>query len=543
MKKPKLDVAGIKNWLLAHGEKVAFGICTLLFLMFVYSALKLESLEDTYEPAKMETLASTVQQHVTSSKWDAKRENIQVVNYAERAKPKPLAVGTFVTPIPLNPRDTDPKSKRGKPEILPVEELRVAAGMDLFALKAASGGTGGDATIRAQPWAVVTGLVPIAKQRLAYAGAFAEAMEYVPARDVPTYLKPVLERAVVDPAKPDQLNWEAVPDASAFIATWSVPNSEIVAAKYVDPELTAPLGDLIGKEWDEAISHPKIPLDAVANSSAPAGAAPGARPAGGAAGAPAGATPISPVSTRDASAAGANNTTTASTATGAETEEVQYQLFRAFDYSVQPGKRYRYRVTLVLNNPNSTSLPQHLQDPESAKAPTLASAVSPATALVTIPDGHDVLAGAIVSPGTKYSEPIAKIVVTAIHAASGLKPGTELDVRRGSLADTPPRKVKARNPIDKSVTELEVGFDSNILVLDIYGGKELSRKKHDPPITTPGELLLFDANGNMTVRSELDDAAQYNESLVRDEPKEKPKALDEKEADAPKTIRSRGKKQ
>jgi hypothetical protein len=209
---------------------------------------------------------------------------------------------------------------------------------------------------------------------------------------------------------------------------------------------------------------------------------------------------------------------------------------------VQPGKKYRYRVGLVVKNPNLGSLPQHLQDPDSAKAGTLASAASAPTSLVTIPDGHDVLAGAIVSPGTKHSEPVAKIVVTAIHAASNLKPGAELDVRRGSMADTPPRKVKARNPIDKSIEELEVGFDSNILVLDIYGGKELSKKKHDTPITTPGEILLFDANGNMTVRNEMDDAAEYNESLVREEPEKKPKASEEKEADAPRTIRSRGKK-
>jgi hypothetical protein len=489
----------------------------------------------------MESLASAVQQHVTSSKWDAKRENIQVVNYAERAKPKPIAVGVFVTPVPLNPRDTDPKSKRGKPEILTVEELRVAAGMDLFAVKATTGGTGGDSGSRAQPWAVVTGLVPIAKQRQVYAGAFAEAMEYAPNRDVPTYLKPVLERAVVDPAKPDQSAWEVVPEATAFLEMWPSARSEIVAAKYVDPTLTAPLGDLIGKQWGETVSHPKIPLNDVASSVAPTGAAPSARP--GSASPPAATgTPISPVSSRDVPAPGAKSTATASTTTGAETDEVQYLLFRAFDYSVQPGKKYRYRVTLVLNNPNSGSLPQHLQDPDSSKSPTLASAASPATALVTIPDGHDVLAGAIVSPGTKRSEPIAKIVVTAIHAASGLKPGVELDVRRGTMADTPPRKVKARSPIDKSITELEVGFDSNILVLDIYGGKELSRKKHDPPITEPGELLLLDANGNMTVRGELDDFVEYNESLVRDEPKEKPKALDDKEADPPKTIRSRGKK-
>jgi hypothetical protein len=220
MKKPKLDLAGIKTWLLSHGEKVAFGIVALLFLMFVYSALQLESLEANYEPEKLKQLATTVQEHVKNSGWDPKREKVQVVNYAERAKAKPLTVGVFSTPTPWNPRDTDPKSKRGKPEVLTVEELRVSAGMDLFTLKAGAGGAAGESKIKAQPWAVVTGLVPIAKQRQVYAGAFAEAVEYQPNRDVPSYLQPVLERAVVDPAKPDQLTWEKVPEATAFIEMW-----------------------------------------------------------------------------------------------------------------------------------------------------------------------------------------------------------------------------------------------------------------------------------------------------------------------------------
>ena len=548
--KAKLDLGGIKNWLLAHGEKVAFGVVALLFLMFVYSAVQLESLDDQYEPTKMETLASAVQQHVSTSRWDAKREKIQVVNYAERAKSKPLAVDVFATPVPLNPRDTDPKSKRGKPEVLAVEELRVAAGMDLFALKADSGANTSDSKIQAQPWAVVTGLVPIAKQRQAYAGAFAEAMEYLPSRDVPAYLQPVLERAVVDPAKPDQLTWEKVPDATAFVAMWPANRIEIVSAKYVDPTLTAPLGELVGKQWGEAVSHPKIPLSDVVSSGP---AAPGNPPSSGSTpGSSATATTVSTAASQVPPQSNGPETRTGNTpatpgnansGAAATSSEVQYHLLRAFDYSVQPGKRYRYRVTLVVNNPNAGRPPQFLQDPESAKLPTLASAVSPATSLVTIPDGHDVLAGTIVSAGSKYSEPIAKIVVTAIHSASGLKPGTELDVRRGTMANTPPRKVKARNPLDKSVHELEVGFDSNILVLDIYGGKELSKKKHDTPITTPGEVLLFDSNGNMTVRNEIDDQVEYSESLVRDEPVVKPKALEEKAPEAPRAIRSKGKKQ
>jgi hypothetical protein len=346
---------------------------------------------------------------------------------------------------------------------------------------------------------------------------------------------------VVDSAKPDQLTWEQVPDSTAFLEMWPTTQNEIVSAKYIDPALTAPLGGLIGKQWGEAVSHPKIPLGDVATGGAATAA--GGTASGGTT--TTGSTTASTVSAHGPVPDDDPPVTPGDANSGAAVAggEVQYHLLRAFDYSVKPGKKYRYRVTLVLGNPNAGSLPQYLQDPESAKAPSLSSAVSPATSLVTIPDGHDVLAGTIVSAGSKYSEPVAKVVVTAIHSASGLKPATELDVRRGTMANTPARKVKVRNPLDKQVHELEVGFDSNILVLDIFGGKDLAKRKHETPITTPGEILLFDSNGNMTVRSELDDQTEYNESLVREEPKEKPKALEEKDDEAPRAIKSKNKKQ
>lgn len=199
----------------------------------------------------------------------------------------------------------------------------------------------------------------------------------------------------------------------------------------------------------------------------------------------------------------------------------------------EPGKKYRYRVTLVLKNPNAGISPQFLADPASAAKSTLASVATAPTPVVTIPDGHDVLAGTI-DPGSRrlgYTEPTAKILVTSIDRTSGLKAATEIDAHRGTVANTPPREVLVKHPIDKQMVKLNLGFESNILVLDIYGGNDLPGRKKDVPITEPGEILLLDANGNMTVRSEMDDFAQYQETLVREEPKPEAKALDAEKDD------------
>ena len=496
--KMKFDLGSIKNWLLAHGEKVAMGVVALVFLLFVYSAATQETLDANYEPQKMEQQASAVVQHVQTSKWDSAREAVKVVNYAERAKPKVLPVGTYALPRAFSGPVTDPKAKRGQPEILPPEELRVAAGMDIFEIKGAAPAGGGKegqgVTLKAQPWAVVTGLVPIERHRQAFASVFAEAVEFKPDRDAPTFLQPILERAEVDPAKPDQLTWAKVPDAAPLDP--AVRRDDIVSEKFRLPGLTAPLGQLTGGgQWGEEVSHPKIPLlgesvDAAKKQAAPAAAQPpGAQP--------------KPVAE----------------------EVVQHMLLRAFDYGVQPGKRYRYRVSLVLKNPNAGISPQFLADPATAANSTLTSAATSPTPVVTIPDGHDVLAGTIVA-GTLYKEPTAKILVTSIDRKAGLKAATEIDAHRGTVANTPPREVLVLHPIDKQKVKLTLSFESNILVLDIYGGNDLPGRKKETPITKPGEILLLDANGNMTVRSEMDDFAQYQETLVREEPKPETRALD-----------------
>ena len=48
-------------------------------------------------------------------------------------------------------------------------------------------------------------------------------------------------------------------------------------------------------------------------------------------------------------------------------KDLEYRLFRFFDFTVEPGKHYRYRVSLLLWNPNWKVPPQYLARADLAK--------------------------------------------------------------------------------------------------------------------------------------------------------------------------------
>ena len=57
-----------------------------------------------------------------------------------------------------------------------------------------------------------------------------------------------------------------------------------------------------------------------------------------------------------------------------------------------------------------------------------------------------------------------------------------------------------------SISIDEVDFKTSMVVVDIYGGRNISLpKRRESPIAAPGEVLLLDANGNLVVHNDLED--------------------------------------
>jgi len=564
--KVKLDVASIKKWLFEHGEKAVFGCMMLVFLGFTYSAIQREVLDDSKQPEKLRQKATEVKGHVENSKWDEQRENVHVVNFDQRAKRDQLAANTYALTVPLNTPIADPKGKRDDPKLLKMEDLQVSAGFGTFAYRgedakpaaapaaatntpapakggglralrdagaagkgapvasasgsASSSGNFGirpssSAKLKAQPWAVITGLIPLEKQKQEYARVFERTAGGSAERDTPRYAGVRVLRAEVNDAEPDKLDWKPIPRSESFEAQWESQAGEIIAPEFIDPTLTSHLGPLVGAKWGESVSHPKIRLTgSEAAPTAPVAAADsdagGTKP------------DAAPADDGFSSAGPAPVVTTAPTTptTAAPPAPIEYRLLRVFDYSVEPNKRYRYRLQVRIENPNYQLAPRYLKNAESQKEQYRIIECDP-TDVVSIPNGNGVLAGSVIP---QRPEPMAKLMLIAIDKEKGIEATTEVSLTRGTVANHT-GKANARDPRTEQAMDLdEVEFRTGMVVLDMYGGKPLSRRQ---TLTSPAEVLLLDASGHLTVHSELADQTIYQ----RHKPAEEPSTRKDKDKD------------
>mgnify|MGYP007073183421 CR=1 FL=1 len=508
--KMKLDVGAIKDIALEHGEKAAFGIVAVVFLMLVYSAIQRESLDASKQPERLQEKVSQVRTHLTQAEFDPTAAGLAVVNYEDRAKIEPIDPGDYTLEFPVNPPVADKKAQREMPKMFPIEQLRAVGGFGVFAVTggsapppAAAGDTGvrrapkniggdenryrpkPDSALADRAYVVITGLVPIRKEVQAYSRAFDGAMGEDKDRDQPVYEKLIVQRAEVNPAQPDKLDWADLPANDEFVSKWEGEMKEIVNSALVEPALTEPLGPLVTGRWDSAITHPN--LHAGIESAALA------------------ADDADADKKRDR-AARARNIGKPDGSKSASTGPVvgDYRLCRAFDFSAESGKKYRYRAKIVLRNPNHNVPPQFLAKPETSASETVETEWSNSTATLGVPDRFGVLTAGV-GEKTRSYEPSAAVLATAIVPGQGIEAATEIEVWRGSVVNTARENVEAIDPRNDTIVTLDnVDFKTGIVVVDVYGGKPLTRRLLSG-LTGPVEILIMDPQGNLLVRNEFAD--------------------------------------
>lgn len=192
-------------------------------------------------------------------------------------------------------------------------------------------------------------------------------------------------------------------------------------------------------------------------------------------------------------------------------------LFRFFDFTVEPGHRYRYRVRLVLQNPNYDLHERYLEKKDLGVGEYRFSPWSDPTDVISITGFSELIAGPVRRVAGSI-EPVAKLIVRQRDADTGATVEHEfMNVDRGQLLNVsidmvksekpkPGEVVRTKDPITLTVTELnrnkKFEFKTDELILDLKGGDRLPFK---PPVDTSGEMLVLDRNGFIDVRTELSD--------------------------------------
>ena len=218
----------------------------------------------------------------------------------------------------------------------------------------------------------------------------------------------------------------------------------------------------------------------------------------------------------------------------------EYYMFRYVDTKVAPGQRYKYRLKLIIedpNAPNDGNAPQP-ETMEASVADRLSrtkvppnrtffgrvgdySAESP---IVRVRPGQTVLAGevrpasslVVRDTGQLFSKPgadsVAKLLALKFDAKRAVDIPGEVVVRPGSVVDF-------RKEVEVPLYTLGVlkkekhHFQFETVVLDIRGGDEAKLDF----LSRPGEVLVWDESGGISVLNQLEDAALYASNTFPEE--------------------------
>ena len=321
-------------------------------------------------------------------------------------------------------------------------------------------------------WIVLTGLVPVLKQEAAYVETFRDAVFSDPARDVPSYLAYWVERVEVNsPGEAANPPWDDKDKVRRFFSRdesdkakkeWGeVTSPDVVTPDFIDPQLTFPLGPLVGRTWSANVTHPpEIAIPKGQAEAAEMAGSPETRPVdrgqnrGGAAATPFDDNPFGPETKPPSEAVRGAPVEVPGAAPGAMVpgamppgamapgamapgvmaqEQKPYKLFRFFDFNVEPGKQYVYRVRLALRNPNRYLKPALLKSPELADKKFLETPWSEPSPAIGVSLGWRISLVGVTRAARVGSEPVAQVSVTMWRQKDGEEFTKEFTVARGQV--------------------------------------------------------------------------------------------------------------
>lgn len=590
-KKEKSSSGGMQQMLMDHGEKIGMGIAGVICLAcIVFGFIGKSSIDGGKTHTGLNGLVSAVDEKMASITYTPPKDPAWVGLAGSEAKvpPQSFVFGSFVRPLfPL-------QGVRSEPNYLKPVQLRVIAGRAPFntgapatsaaGVPAAAAAAGGDdppdgSASKGEYYVVGTFLIPIRAQKAEYERVFGDTLKMPgderPAQDSPEYYRYILERQQVTPGAPmDETPWVTIGEADhaavtadnrqpvleAKKAEWAETRQDIIPGPFLLPEMAygKPLAD-----EESGWLPPRLPKPTALWTWTEVGHGVIAD--------------YVRLFTEQEAAAAADAAKSADAATAVDPAEAmqkfadsqEYKMGRFWDFAVEPGAQYRYRVTLVLRNPNRGYTKQYLKNEALATgefrpispldAADTNRPVSDPSYVVQLPGRSDIAVGGIVSESDKtnrtgedlaliaasvwentaeaiadYEKEVNAIRVprlreTAMAALNTLKEvwanvdfveaSMEFRVARGQYM-TMKSPTQITHPLFNKVETLKnVRFDTGFTLVDWRGGKAPARAT-GPASATPAamaqpmEYLLLDPEGNLVIRTEVGDRAAYKRKLA-----------------------------
>jgi hypothetical protein len=443
---------------------------------------------------------------------------------------------------------------------------------------------------------VVMASVPFEKQMEEYEKAFKEALDYDPERDLPRYILFRIERADVtdDPEiDPAQATWKSLGVAEAMrnMALWGPSPNEIVELNAIDPILTHRVPPFLQRDLYDVMVHPDIPRAQLVAAEGPGGVEGQPRPGVVPPNAPTNDDDLlNPGAVRPGSNPGVEGAGPGrgmregfrqppggypgamrqpgmmmprggygegGFAGGApqEMKLAKFKLVRFTDTTVEPLRKYRYRIKLLFEDPNnpyageapswdpgrtaplrkpsvqsmSANVIQRVKTAETSggKYPfLLESEPSEPSDIVELPAANRYFAGkatpgggSALRQGTPIiytSQPTANLLTVEWDTTKAVDVPGEKEVFRGSTLNFE-KEVDVIHPAVLVIHPIgKYSFRNNSLVLDFAGGNEIPSvdgRRSDNKVQEPCEILIVDGSGNLQILDETDDVEGFRRYL------------------------------
>lgn len=439
-------------------------------------------------------------------------------------------------------------------------------------------GTGGET--KGRQWIAVTGSIPIRKQQAAYGDLFGNAQYLDDVRDQPRYLFYELQRGEVDSS--GEVKWEKVDVLRAIKKEnnqWNGVGSEQVGFAYRAPTTSSypPMAmscpPMANKPFGEEIANlPNIPLNSAEQievqsaelekwnelqaamnqidegtlldrdpfegaSAGGAGGMGGLGASGGMGGMDTmgGMGGMGASGGMGANGAGGGNAwlvnreAVAKSMLSAQTvASVEYYLFRYFDFEVEEGKTYQYRVKLLLANPNYGVEERFVEDPTTVEQKIVESEFCEPSNPASLGRSARIFAESVEAPARPGAEPrvrMASIYFDQESATESLAQGQAMTLGQlanfykkphepvavaGALsmnagmtgaAGTGSRGGRGGRGANKPTT---VDHVSDACLVDAVGGEKISGVE----LRSPGKIMILEPNGYLQVREVKEDARE-----------------------------------